>query len=347
MVTVTSVEGWFDNYPGIRDLTALRYTSVDTLKAEDMQVLTQLEKVALPLTLQSIDDGAFSMSPGLRYVDGLMTGDDMVAKFSERGVKVFGIDSLQTLVYLPSTYTGEQGTNIVLDNGSTLTAKTFRLVDDKDYCVPYSFTASSVVNTRKLSGKNKVFSLFLPYELTLDASVAKVYKPTGRNGSVVTLSQVADGRMEALKPYVIRLTAKKAVLDAASERTIPASTASLVTADNEWVVPGYTMRGTARLTDNATAADLGALVLNNGEWIRVTEDGKTNVAPFRAYMLESSNSGASALTMEFQDNTTEISSPTPALPQGEGAWYSLDGRRLSGQPKQGVYIHKGKKVVIK
>ncbi len=29
-------------------------------------------------------------------------------------------------------------------------------------------------------------------------------------------------------------------------------------------------------------------------------------------------------------------------------WYTLDGRRLEGKPTQcGVYIHKGKKVVIK
>ena len=31
-----------------------------------------------------------------------------------------------------------------------------------------------------------------------------------------------------------------------------------------------------------------------------------------------------------------------------GAWYSLDGRRLSGKPtKSGVYVNNGRKVVIK
>ena len=30
------------------------------------------------------------------------------------------------------------------------------------------------------------------------------------------------------------------------------------------------------------------------------------------------------------------------------AWYTLDGRRLSGQPTaKGIYIYKGKKVIIK
>ena len=48
----------------------------------------------------------------------------------------------------------------------------------------------------------------------------------------------------------------------------------------------------------------------------------------------------------------EITNPTPnPSPAWEGsgcAWYSLDGRRLSGKPsKSGVYINAGKKIVIK
>ena len=38
------------------------------------------------------------------------------------------------------------------------------------------------------------------------------------------------------------------------------------------------------------------------------------------------------------------------LSMGEGSiyWYTLDGRQLDGQPKaKGVYINRGKKVVIK
>ena len=45
---------------------------------------------------------------------------------------------------------------------------------------------------------------------------------------------------------------------------------------------------------------------------------------------------------------TGIRRLTPTLSQGEGAWYTLDGRKLQGQPTlKGVYIHNGNKVVIK
>lgn len=37
-------------------------------------------------------------------------------------------------------------------------------------------------------------------------------------------------------------------------------------------------------------------------------------------------------------------SPNPS-PKGKGSWYSVDGKKLAGEPtKKGVYIHKGKKV---
>lgn len=38
---------------------------------------------------------------------------------------------------------------------------------------------------------------------------------------------------------------------------------------------------------------------------------------------------------------------TPTLSQGEGAWYTLDGRKLNGMPTQkGLYIHNGKKIIL-
>ena len=43
--------------------------------------------------------------------------------------------------------------------------------------------------------------------------------------------------------------------------------------------------------------------------------------------------------------TTGIRSLSPTLSQGEGAWYTLDGRRLDSEPTQkGIYIYNGKKV---
>lgn len=48
------------------------------------------------------------------------------------------------------------------------------------------------------------------------------------------------------------------------------------------------------------------------------------------------------------DEATAIKSLAPALSKDEGAWYSLDGRRLNGQPKaKGVYIRNGQKYIVR
>ena len=46
------------------------------------------------------------------------------------------------------------------------------------------------------------------------------------------------------------------------------------------------------------------------------------------------------------DGTTAIRDLTPALSEGEGAWYTLQGQRVAN-PGKGVYIKNGRKVVIK
>lgn len=50
-------------------------------------------------------------------------------------------------------------------------------------------------------------------------------------------------------------------------------------------------------------------------------------------------------TFTFDDTTGIIS---PLAPTADGAWYTLDGRRLTGRPVfSGIYIHNGKKVIVK
>jgi hypothetical protein len=46
------------------------------------------------------------------------------------------------------------------------------------------------------------------------------------------------------------------------------------------------------------------------------------------------------------DGSTSIKDLTPALSEGEGAWYTLQGQRVA-KPGKGLYIRNGKKVIIK
>jgi hypothetical protein len=347
--TINSVDGWSKNHEDVVDLTLLGYSAVNQLCTEDMQQLTKLEKVALPSTLLTVGTGAFTYSQNLRYVDMLNSNGLLVSDIKKRGLADLGIDSLQTLVYMPPTYGTSDGTNIVVGNGLSMAAKTFRLVDGRDYCVPYPFEAGSVENSRVLRGKDKPYVASLPYQLTLDPTVAKVYKPTDREGTMVTFVQVADGKMEAFKPYVVRPVSRQASLDAKEKCTIPASAEALIAPDNQWNVPGYAMRGTLSRIDNSTAHDLGAKMLADSEWIDVPANNENAyIAPFRAYILESGTGGAQTLTMQFvDDETTGIDTIHTIDLDGTERYYDLNGRQLEGRPEKGIYIYNGKKYVKK
>ncbi|MBQ9560205.1 MAG: S8 family serine peptidase [Bacteroidaceae bacterium] len=67
-----------------------------------------------------------------------------------------------------------------------------------------------------------------------------------------------------------------------------------------------------------------------------------------AYILyDESAAGVKGLTVVFEDGTTAIQ-PTRVEEEGDGAWYTVQGARLGGSPKtRGVYIHNGKKVLVK
>lgn len=73
------------------------------------------------------------------------------------------------------------------------------------------------------------------------------------------------------------------------------------------------------------------------------------IAPYRAYLTHNEvSSGASYSLVFIEDDPSHISTIHAPLPMGDGNWYTLDGRRLSGKPTtKGVYIVNGRKVVVK
>ena len=98
-----------------------------------------------------------------------------------------------------------------------------------------------------------------------------------------------------------------------------------------------------------TLDDKSCLFVSGGNSLTWASSG-SSMNGFRAYfhILDGSIANARAFSMGFGDETG-ISSLTPDhSPNGEWSIYSLDGRKLKGQPtRKGVYVVNGKKTVIK
>ena len=88
-----------------------------------------------------------------------------------------------------------------------------------------------------------------------------------------------------------------------------------------------------------------------GELVMVSNTAKPANGTF--YVKNSTPNSAPRLQIVIgeEEVTTSLSSidhSSLTIDHSEGAWFSLDGRKINGQPlKKGLYIHNGKKTVIK
>lgn len=243
--------------------------------------------------------------------------------------------------------------NIVVDNSTKLCAETFRLVDGKDYCVPYAFETGKVENTRQLPVSNVPYSVCLPYELDIPA-YTRAYELAERDGTKLTFMEVAAGtRLQATKPYLLAVVGNKRMgknsttLDTDIRQTIPASNGTF---GQQTDVLGYSLRGTLQTIGNKTAAELGAYILqSSGNWHPVAQttdaDKQAYVPAFRAYLLPSARNAAARINMTLEDYASGIDTIETIDTDGTRRYYDLNGRMLPGKPDKGMYIYNGKKVI--
>lgn len=358
LATITSVKGWFDNHKDVRNLEPLRYTCVDYLDKATMAPLTKLETIAMPMSLVEMEEGLFENARHLRAVDFLMCNStDVITGLRNGGFAKYGIDTQQTLAYVPATYGEATETNVVVSNGSKLHAKTYRLVDSLDYFVPYEFEADMIENTRKLPASDVPYTVCLPYSMTLPRGAAAAYKLSQRDGNKLVFEEIPNSEeLQAMHPYLLIVNEDLDVenyafsLDSKSgaAQTIPAS-AGLRTEQDD--APGYSVRGTFRHIGNSEAADLGAYVLrNDGDWHPVTTaNTKGEILPFRAYLLPSARNAGARIRMSLagNGNTTGIDTIETVGRYGTHTYYDLQGRRIEPDNAKGVVIKDGRKIMVK
>lgn len=109
------------------------------------------------------------------------------------------------------------------------------------------------------------------------------------------------------------------------------------------------------------AEDKSILFLGAKNTLYYPESG-ARINAFRSYFtLDLDGSNVKSFSLNFDEESTGVGSLSPALtPVSNGSWYDLSGRIISltpnpspiseGSRKQlprGIYIHNGKKVVIK
>lgn len=249
---------------------------------------------------------------------------------------------------------GISGKNIV-KGGS---AATISLTDGHDFVTPEPFTAATVSYSRTFTtgsnGTGGWTTLVVPFDVdkvTVDGVEKTWFKSATDNGHFWVRKFVNDGsgsvtfdytdKIEANTPYIIavpdgtwgeanRLTGKTLVFTG-TDQTV-ASEKAVASGDF------YRFTGTAV---SVMLNDIYALNAAGTSFVH----GNATVDPFRAYFVASSISySASALQIVMGENEPTGIRDVDNMPTNS-AVYTLDGRRVSGSAKKGVYIINGKKVI--
>lgn len=335
---VSDVKGWFDGRSGIKSLKMLANSVVDTLHTGTLGDLANLKYISLPKTLTTVQENVFANNGNLAWADFTRcseAGASLAANADKLGA------AKSTLVYMPSTFGSSEKANVVYGAEGARECARYELTDSRDYEVPMEFTAKAISYDRDFKKRTAPYTTCLPFDCDVPAG-CKAYTLSGRSDNALIFTQVAD--MKGEKPYLIIAEAADAKIEQTSDVKIPVTPLRLPQVN----APGYSMLGTLSYIDNEQAAGMKAYVLQpDAQWHPVSNDGKSNIAPYRAFIQVNGTRASRAIQSWFEDvdGTTGATVLKTIDFDGKERYYDLNGRQLNGAPKHGVYIHNGKKVV--
>ena len=236
------------------------------------------------------------------------------------------------------------------------------------------FTVKNLQYSRQLTeGQKGYVTLCLPFDINV-ANVAGAEKcyPVGdmmihmptNDASVLKFVLMLDEQsdIKAGTPMIVKLgaegTAQKLVAKAQNVEYNAAPTAKSLTV-RDW--DGKT--GFMTLCHELTRASIGGVYtttpMAEGSY-SFREDGKFGIhtgdlSPYRMYLNVQPSQSASSRTMLFSIGLPDDSSTTgiriislgDGKQTGSSAIYTLEGQRVMGTPRQGIYIKNGKKFCVK
>ncbi len=216
--------------------------------------------------------------------------------------------------------------------------------------------------TSVLAG-NEAYSLYRYQDIL---TKIEVYSPTGatKTFSATKLASFSAASNtvvpEGVSVYTAKVSGDNVVLTKVETSVIPANTGVIVKSDAEGEKTfKATVDGTeASFEGNeliATSVAANATVPSEGTYYALSASeakfgvltGGITLSGNKAYLAAPTADGAklSTLNVVFGDETTGINTAAQAA-QADGAYYTLQGVKTQ-KPAKGLYIHNGKKVVVK
>ena len=321
----------------------------DTSEADeyDVKFYSQGAQVG---TTQSVASGSYATAPSVPEREGYTFGG-------------WSIDGGNTQVFVP-TYAITSATNFyaIWTETAPETSDDLELTDAANY-VAGTYEAGHVTYTRSTTaGKYGSFCLPFDFNASEAEGIAKVYVPVNialyntTTGKLRIFLKTKSGVISAGTPFLALLNGTTSVVNSTaatfvSEMSNPASVSMKVfntdgsdgaLLENEDISLSWC--GSYVSTPKVD----GMMAFNSNGNFNYLSPTVAAMTPFRAYMIEETNSGQS-LDIEIDFNNTDDATAITSILQRAGeqndAIYNLAGQRVNTANKNGLYISNGKKIV--
>jgi len=326
-----------------------------------------LTSVTIPSSVETIDNGAFNGCTGLTSVT-----------IFAPSLKTYGEDAFKNNAFGRKIYVPSGSVDTYKDGWSRFDSNIeplhYIIDEGKDVSILSKGTGKNVALKRSFA-KGKKQTVCLPYAPEELLNYGKVWAFTGINEGKAVMTEITDkASLQTNTPYIfeasndlLNITFPGVKISIGSDpKTAPSGA-------------GFTFHGTyaekiwEATSDEVTQGNIyGFMAQDNdgqttGQFVKARR--KTILRPFSCWLeyngdLSGTQNSAARRTTRSADetlpdvidivwvsalgSTTGIHAADAVTTQHNDAWYSLDGRRLSGEPSvKGVYINNGRKVVIK
>ena len=326
------------------------YTGGTTIVAGTILSLTTEAKAAIvahPIAVEIPPAGVADGTTVLEINDGNGT-------FSQAEVDAIAVTGPYALVL------ADGGTKVVISAKATLTDG-----DDLSALSAWAGKTCTVTYTRSFTA-GKPSTVCLPFAYTPQGE-EKFYSFTGINedgGNYTADMTEVVSPLVANTPYLFMPTGDA---DFSGTYAIPSTIAAGTTTSNGWTFKGTyeTIQWTEAPTGTYgfSAQNVDAQGISQGEFVKV--GAYVRVKPMRCYLENESFAAARGMNRAAEQlpetikvrlvsasgevmGIGSLQTNTGEVTMDNEAWYSLDGRRIVGKPStKGIYVNKGKKVIIK
>ena len=256
-----------------------------------------------------------------KFSKNITSVDITEATISDFDADQFFWKNPNNLVYAADDHRADHA-NILYKDGEVWKADVLNLNQANPFAAPTGFNANTVHVYRSLQAG--INTMCLPFyvgqaEISTNCKIA-----TFKNGTTFTYVDHADANVPFLATDV------DAAVDAGIGLTFTKKGVCATGALGTTFVGVYAPQSAKNLYG----------INNDGKLQKGGSDA--NIKSFRAYLTAVDEA---AREISFEGDVTGIENLTPALSQGEGAWYDLQGRRIA-QPTKGLYIVNGRKVIV-